>query len=234
MGSELSKHNLKNDAENAEVIYSLFDDTPVWDSSISSGVKVRSRWLKTDAQIIVFIPYNRSLSKGIYMNVPFYLTPYMLRFHKSESPLLIYKRLVKIKENKSNHYKLDEFLDVYVLESKDIVDTLNKYTRKLFDTFPLNGASILKAYNNIPNIVKSQQQHLSDVFEVSEDGTVNYKANNVWELTSGKLICLTNDFLCLCNYTNPVTWKLDYLLLPPDDLYKVLPEEDDDQEKFNF
>ena len=35
MGSELSKHNLKNDAENAEVIYSLFDDTPVWDSSIS-------------------------------------------------------------------------------------------------------------------------------------------------------------------------------------------------------
>ena len=93
---------------------------------------------------------------------------------------------------------------------------------------------ILKAYNNIPNKVKSEQQHLSDVFEVSEDGTVSYNANNVWELSSGKFICLTNDFLCLCNYTNPVTWKLDYLLLPPDDLYKVLPEEDENQENYNF
>jgi serpin B len=70
--------------------------------------------------------------------------------------------------------------------------------------------------------------------EVSEDGTVSYNANNVWELSSGKFICLTNDFLCLCNYTNPVTWKLDYLLLPPDDLYKVLPEEDENQENYNF
>ena len=234
MESELSNHNLKHDAENAEIGYCLFDDTPFWDSSIRAGVKVRSRWLKTDAQIIGFIPYNRSLSKGIYMNVPFYVTPYMLRFHNSESPLLIYKRLVKIKDNKSNQYKLNEFFDAYVLESKDIVDTLYKYAPKLFDTFPLNGVSILKAYNNIPNKVKSEQQHLSDVFEVSEDGTVSYNANNVWELSSGKFICLTNDFLCLCNYTNPVTWKLDYLLLPPDDLYKVLPEEDENQEKYNF
>ena len=234
MESELSKHNLKHDAEIAEVVYSFFDDTPAWDSSIITGIKVRSRWLKTDAQIIGFIPYNRSLSKGIYMNVPFYVTPYMLRFQNSKSPLLIYKRLVKIKEDKSKQYELNEFFDAYVLESKDIVDTLHKYTPKLFDTFPLNGVSILNAYNNIPNKVKSELLHLSDVFGVSEDGTVSYKANNVWELSSGKLICLTNDFLCLCNYTNPVSWKLEYLLLPPDDLYKVLPEEDDNQENFNF
>lgn len=42
----------------------------------------------------------------------------------------------------------------------------------------------------------------------------------------GKLVCVADEFVCLCSYMNTVTGKLDYVLLAPEDVYIVLPEED--------
>lgn len=67
------------------------------------------------------------------------------------------------------------------------------------------------------------------MFIKNEDDTYNYVAQeDEWELSCGpgKIVAIANGFLCLCSYMNKVTGMLSYVALLPNDVIKVVPEDE--------
>ena len=215
MESQISKYSVKGLASNWNNI-----QLPFMNSMKAQG-KVRSYGMKSDITLLGVIPYQPYDIANIercFLNKPFFVTPYMIRFHDSNSPIIIYKNVKKACGQK---YVLNDLF--YSFSNRVFANISSYFLNNSSETaLPIKGSSLLK----ILSMEKKWNLSKLTQYEFSED-TVSYIGQvEDWELSVGKLVCVADDFICLCSYMNTVTGKLDYVLLPPEDVYFVLPEDE--------
>lgn len=173
--------------------------------------RVRSASLSEEMSLIGFVAYTPFLI-NVDLNDHLIVTPYLIRFSKDNTLFPVCKSVRKAKGQK---YKIDHHLliDPMLEEIPDFVLKYAKVSR------PLTGDTLLS--------LMSKKWDKKDFFEQVEDGSYLYVArDNELELTglTGKLTCITDDFLCLCTYMNKVTWMPTYTLLPPFDVIRCFSE----------
>lgn len=84
---------------------------------------------------------------------------------------------------------------------------------------------------NILKQVKSSPNYVPDKLIKNADGFLEYKTSAsdfVSTRTYGDYKVISNNFLCLCAYTNIVTGKPCYSLFDPEDIY-IMAETDNDE-----
>jgi len=220
MESQILKYSVKGWASSwSDTYIQLPFQLPFMNSMKAEG-KVRSYGMKSDITLLGVIPYQPFDVAGIercILNKPFFVTPYMIRFHDSNSPIMIYKNLKKACGQK---YILN---DLFYSFSNRVFSNISPHilNNSSETALPINGAKLLKILSkekkyNYPKLTQ---------YEFSEDAVSYIGQDEEWELTVGRLVCVTDDFICLCSYMNSVSGKLDYVLLPPEDVYFVLPED---------
>lgn len=226
MESQISKYSVKEWASSWSDTYIQLPFQLPFMNSMSAEGKVRSYGMKSDITLLGVIPYQPYDVAGIercIINKPFFVTPYMIRFHDSNSPIMIYKNLKKACGQK---YVLN---DLFYSFSKRVFANIspNILNNSTETALPINGATLLKILS------KEKKWNLSKLtqYEFSEDAVSYIGQDEEWELTVGRLVCVADEFVCLCSYMNTVTGKLDYVLLPPEDVYFVLPEDKTSEEE---
>ena len=193
----------------------------LYDSSISeilqsSGYleangRVRSVSLLEEMTLIGFVAYT-PFWINVDLNDHLIVSPYLIRFSKSDTLFPVCK---SVKKAKGQKYKIDHHLII-----DPILDEIPEFTLKYVKiTRPLTG-DVLKT-------LMSKKWDKKDFFEQQEDGSSLYVArDHELELLSlnGKMTCITDDYLCLCTYMNKITGLPSYVLLPPYDVIRCLPE----------
>jgi len=174
--------------------------------------RVRAEHFSEEMSLIGFVPCTKfykywTASFNVDLNGHLAVTPYLLRFSKESYPIPIFKKITQASGKK---YNINENL---IIES--IIEILPENVLKQLT--PPKGY-ILPLMNKIRNKDKE------DLFEI-ENNTYNYIGKeDDFELYDGigNLICISNDFLCLCTYINSVTGILNYIVLPSNDTVRVL------------
>ena len=220
MESQVSKYTVKEYASNWNTIQLPFQ-LPFMNSMRAEG-KVRSYGMKSDITllgVIPYQPYDITNMERCFLNKPFFVTPYMIRFYDSNSPISIFKNLKKACGQK---YVLN---DLFCSFSNRVFANISPYilNNKSETALPINGTTLLKI------VSKEKRYNLEKLtqYDFSDDAVSYIGQDEDWELSVGRIVCVADDFVCLCSYMNTVTGKLDYVLLPPEDVYIVLPEEED-------
>ena len=180
--------------------------------------RVRSVSLLEEMSLVGFVPYSLSnlylhLSMYMDLNDGLIVTPYCIRFSHINTIYPIFKSIQLASRNK---YDVDE----------------NLIIGSIVDDIPERIFKALKVPNPFMNKKILQRLLMQDwdkgsLFENSGDGNVRYIAReNEFEMKEGlgKLICISNDFLCLCRYMNKVTGLPSFTILPSEDTIRVIPE----------
>lgn len=181
---------------------------------------VRTKLLHEEMSLVGFIPYtafehHNLVMNSLVLNDHLYVAPYLVKF-SNEAP--IYPYFKTITKATGNQYKIDNKLYI-----DPILNYLPSYYIDNFKhcNLPFNGKQL------IPLINKKWDK--KNMFIKNEDDTYNYVAQeDEWELSCGpgKIVAIANGFLCLCSYMNKVTGMLSYVALLPNDVIKVVPEDE--------
>ena len=177
--------------------------------------QVKSELIQEDMSLIGFVPFfeGADLPHDIYstllqcdLNTHLIVTPFFIRYSDDKN---IYPVFKSISLTNGNKYKVDKNL---IIES--IYGSWAKGAQR-----PLYGDSILskRRYNGFP----------SDRFETDENQDTYYlsgKQEFVMTESFGKLVGISDYFLCLCSFINSVTGMPSYTVFMPDYLIKVLPK----------
>lgn len=140
MESQVSKYTVKEFASNWNSIQLPFQ-LPFMNSMRAEG-KVRSYGMKSDIMLLGVIPYSISDVERVIINKPFYVTPYMIRFHDSSSPIMIYKNLRKACGSK--YYLNDLFCSFSFHVLENISPWLLQYHSISETAYPIKGTTLLK------------------------------------------------------------------------------------------
>ncbi len=186
------------------------------DSCIKAEGVVRSPWMLKDISLIGFIPYNFTKME-VFLNRPFTFTPFMLKLDNSNFTSLIYKT---VRCAKGRKYSLNANLLII-----PILDDIPPFClQSQPDSYQfIYGTEILRI---LTKYKAKDLKGLNNLVEENDDKTYSYIGRDFeWELVRGGITFICRDFLCLCSYMNQVSGKLDYVLLPSDDIIQVIPDE---------
>jgi hypothetical protein len=185
--------------------------------------RVRSASLQEEMSLVGFVPYSLSnlyLQLAMYMdlNDGLIVTPYCIKFSKINTVYPIFKSIQLASRNK---YEIDDSLIIGTI----VDDIPERNFKALKIPSPFLNRMVLQR-------LLMQNWDKKNLFENAGDGTVRYIAReNEFELSDGlgRLICISNDFLCLCRYMNKVTGLPSFTILTSEDTIRVIPENKENQ-----
>ena len=175
--------------------------------------------------LVGFIPYNELESFDYYvptidMNEDVLFTPYRIRMPRVEKTFPVMKKIRLAKDGETfpiqrklvTPYGLKGFSGYcYYIEKEELTEVKIK--------------NILSSkIKDILRQVKSSLNYIPDKLIKNDDGFLEYKTSSgdlVSTRTYGDYKVISNNFLCLCAYTNLVTGKPCYSLFDPEDVYKI-------------
>ena len=186
--------------------------------------KVHSLIFKEDMNLIGFVPYYESdwdillnQNLDINLNESLIVTPNRIRFKDGESSYPVLKNVSKPKQEK---YRFDRSLR--------IIDMPSSLMRQ----------SWFIAYFNEPDkcgrivIQELKKRKPTNLFHLSksDEGYLEYQVQqDDYEFTRdyGNYTCIGYSFLCLCSFINKITGLPAFALFDPQDIIKVMSEEDE-------
>ncbi|MBR5375491.1 MAG: hypothetical protein IK131_12590 [Paludibacteraceae bacterium] len=181
---------------------------------------VQSVRFQEEMFLIGFVPYTVfekhlfELDPIVDLNDHLVVTPYLLKSSKASLPVPIFHKISKAVGKK---YKLDRNLII-----EPMLDNVCKkadYIRERIRR-PFNGEQLLS---------QKYKGHVSeDFFEKDDDQYLYVGKEGDLELSEGvgDMVCISNDFLCLCAYMNKVTGLPSYAILHSEDTIRVMSEEE--------
>ncbi len=182
--------------------------------------RVRSKSLLEEMSLIGFIPYtdyyiHQLVFGTVDLNNHLYVAPYLVKFSKDTPAYPYFKTITRATDKK---YRIDEKLYLDPILDEIPSSTLQNVNIK----FPFNGNQLLNLMN--------RRWDKKDLIIKNEDFTFDYVGRKgEFELSCGlgKIVAISNNFLCLCTYINKVTGYPSYTVLPSDDTIRVFPESND-------
>lgn len=162
-------------------------------------------------------PYGFSVANKRIMEIDFnerlVVSPHRIRQNNSETS---YPVLKMIKKSNSEIFQYDRHLRIYsmapeMLQNKVLIQYLNNPSKSLAD-----------------NLLRSKI--ISSLFKTNEEGLLQYETKEndyIFTRTYGDYTCIANDFVCLCSYINKISGLPNYSLFDPEDIVKVISEEDE-------
>lgn len=183
--------------------------------------RVRSKSLLEEMSLIGFVPYtdyymHQLVLSSVDLNDHLYVAPYLVKFSK-DTPVYPYFKTITRATGKQ--YRIDGQLYIDPIIDEIPSSVLQYAHFKL----PLDGNQLLR--------LMGKKWDKKDMFVKNEDLTYDYIGREgEWELSHGlgKMISVSNNFLCLCSYMNKVTGTPSYAVLTSDDTIRVLPEDEDE------
>ena len=208
MDNQLSNSSVKN----------LLDKKGV----LQAGGEVRFGIFPEKITLLGFVPYhmgsysfNHSNKKimEIDFNERLIVSPHRIRQINSETTYPVMKM---IKKSDSEIFQYNRSLRIYamppeMLQNNVLIGYLNNPSKSLADTL-LRGKVI------------------SSLFKRNEEGLLQYETKEndyIFTRTYGDYTCIANDFVCLCSYINKISGLPNYSLFDPEDIVKVISEEDE-------
>lgn len=188
-------------------------------------LNVCSETFNQSMTLVGFIPYNEMDSLEVYnprmdMNGDILFTPYRICIPGVEKTFPVMKKIRFAKEGES-------FLIQRKLITPYGIKGFNEYCHYI-ENEELTEAKIKNVLrikiNDILRQVKSSPMYIPEKLIKNDDGFLEYKTSTsdfVSIRTYGDYKVISNNFLCLCAYTNLVTGKPCYSLFDPEDIYKV-------------
>lgn len=183
--------------------------------------KVSSSLFYDELSLIGFIPYCRhnkywNVAQNINMNSDLHVSPHIIKFDSEDVCLPIFRRISFARNKKyllNNKLFLESFLDKieYIRPTSYIKDT----------DYPLRGDKILNLTNKIPY---NKREDFVEKNFIAEDDCLFYEGREEdFELSGAisDMVCVTNDFCCLCSYINHITGDLKYVVLYSNDVMCV-------------
>lgn len=188
-------------------------------------LNVCSETFNQSMTLVGFIPYNEANSLELHclqidMNADILFTPYRICVPGVGKTFPVMKKISLAKEgepfliqrNLITPYGTKGFIGYYNYTEKEELTEV-----KIRNILSSKIKDILKQ-------VKSSQNYVPDKLIKNDAGFLEYKTSAsdfVSTRTYGDYKVISNNFLCLCAYTNLVTGKPCYSLFDPEDIYKV-------------
>ena len=195
-------------------------------------LNVCSETFNSPMTLVGFIPYNELDSLEFYnpridMNGAIFFTPYRISVPGIEKTFPVMKKIRFAKESEIfliqrkliTPYGIKGFWEYFhYIETEELTETKIKNV-------------LSSKIRNILKQVKSSPNYVPDKLIKNADGFLEYKTSAsdfVSTRTYGDYKVISNNFLCLCAYTNIVTGKPCYSLFDPEDIY-IMAETDNDE-----
>lgn len=196
---------------------------------------VRSLSLKEDMTLVGFIPYAAKCDPILFinMNEDMIVTPSLVRFKNHNRPVPLMKYIKLPEETK---YKYNRNIRIATIEAHRAINQNSNGFRNISKDFtdyentptPLLCNKIIKNYNTfcVGNFEKDDLGLLvycpdTTEFIFTRENETHWANEEVNSYTY-----IADDFLCLCVYINKVTGRPSYSTFPPQDLIKVLENND--------
>lgn len=207
---------------NSELKKSSISNLLVEQGNLHAEGKVRTIHMSETMNLVGFIPYtNYFMLYNIFvmnvdLNAHLYVAPFLVKFSEG-GPVFPYFKYVADATGKKYPVDGNLYADT-VLEA--IPENISR-TPKC--SVPLNGKQML-------NLIKYRKiDKFQDLFEKQDDDTYIYTGREgEYELTGGLgyIRAIARDVLSLCSYINTVSGRINYAVLPSDEVIKVLNKED--------
>ena len=192
---------------------------------LEANMNVFSNIFEKDLTLIGFVPFNEFDLSFVYtpqinLNEDVIYTQYRIRLASLDLTLPVMKK-IRVVANKDGEefecqrklitkYPIELFKDYYYNLERDLKEeVISKIIQKYVD-----------------RVLKSSFKYDMGIRNLyaDEDGKLVYRANVneiVFTRTHGDYTVISNEFSCLCAYTNSVTGKPAYALFDVEDLFKI-------------
>lgn len=207
---------------NSELKKSSIANLLVQHGNLRAEGKVRTEYKVETMNLTGFIPYTNYFMQYEYLvmnvdlNTHLYVAPFLVKFSEG-GPVFPYFKYIAVASEKKYHVDGNLYADT-------VLDSIpEQVVRSARCNVPFNGRQMLRIMRN-----RRMEQYMN-LFEKIDDENYNYLGREGEYVLSGGLgntIAISKDCLCLCSYVNNVTGRISYVVLPSDEVIKVLPEEE--------